>query len=343
MLVEYLEKKIPNFDRIKELLQDSINCNHYSNNGPCKQKLELYLHSLFKLSHNKKILCLSSGTSALHLLINYYSYINKNPIKWLCPSFTFPSAVVSQDNVFLQDIDLNNGYTLKIPENDIEYGGIIITNLFGTNCNIFGWQEYCNKYGKILIFDNASSPLSRIANKNINEYGDASFGSLHVTKYLAGCGEGGFIVIDENKYDILSALSNFGFNNSRIYNKYGSNFKMSDMTAACHLSHIESYDIEKHLYIQDRFCEELNNSDTYELFNYESGIFYGNLPMKFSYMIDTKQFVDVGIMCHKYYLPLDQSHTNSWDLYNTIINFPLNHKLTEFQIDYIIKHIKRFK
>ena len=74
------------------------------------------------------------------------------------------------------------------------------------------------KNDKILILDNASSPLSLLRGKNISTLGDATFGSLHHTKYL-GFGEGGFAVIDSKNYRELNSITNFGFKGRKKFNK----------------------------------------------------------------------------------------------------------------------------
>ena len=338
MIVNYIANKKISFERVKEILEDSARANHYTNNGPVKQKLEEKLHSLLNISNQKKVLCVSSGTAALHVLMLYYK-----GIEWVVPSFNFPSAMTNTKDVFAKDIN-SKTFTLDPWDDQIEDDkpnliGVIITNLFGANCQIEPWVDSSEKNRRILIFDNASSPLTTINSINICNFGNASFGSLHHTKYL-GFGEGGFIVCDEDKYDEISSLTNFGFHNSRKYKTNSSNFKMSDVSAAFILAHIEAYDLDKHLYVQERFVDNLREIPEIKLLNYCHGTIYGNLPVIFSKPIDNKIFKDIGIEANKYYFPLQEFDKNSVDLYTRIVNFPLNDSLTEYQIDFIIKQIK---
>ena len=47
-----------------------------------------------------------------------------------------------------------------------EYDGIVVTNCFGTCTNINLYENFCKKNNKLLIFDNAASPLTYYENKN---------------------------------------------------------------------------------------------------------------------------------------------------------------------------------
>lgn len=348
MLVNYIANKSPNFQEIENILYPSIQSNNWSNNGQIKQELEIYLHDFLELNDTKRVICLSSATSGLHLLMMYYEYIYNRKLKWLSTSYTFPSVIVNNTNdVTLCDIDKET-YNIPFTKENLNYDGFIITNLFGTYPkDIEKWINYCKGNNKILIFDNASSPLSKISkglnnSTNICNLGDSSIISFHPTKYLGSQCEAGAIVIDKDKYDIINSLTNFGFNNSRKYNKFSSNFKLDEVRAAFLLNHLKNYDIGKHKTIQRRFAFEiLNNIKNIKIFNYkDNGEVLGNLCLEFNKPIDNRDFIDLGIQCHKYYLPLDEKHKNSMELYSKIINFPLNSNLTDFQIEFIIKQIK---
>src|SRR5579864_7483417 len=183
MIIDYVQKKIPNFEEIQNILQPSINTNYWSNNGPVKSQLESYLHKYLDLNDTKCVIAVSNATVGLHLLMMYYEYIHNTELKWISPSYTFPSVVVNNvKNVKLQDIDLDT-YTINSDTLTEDFDGVIITNLFGTYPNnISHWIKFCSENNKILIFDNASSPLSRINDVNICNFGDSSIISFHPTK-----------------------------------------------------------------------------------------------------------------------------------------------------------------
>lgn len=338
MLINYIKNKKPNYENIQKILSLSEEKNHFTNNGPAKLKLEKYLHTFLNIDQDKKVLCVSNGTLALHA-INFYFKAKQKYVKWLTPAYTFPSCVIGGMQTKILDINLYDYSFIKEEvEKETDYDGIIITNLFGAYPDIEYWEKFCKENNKILILDNASSPLSTFKGKNISNYGDFSFGSLHHTKII-GFGEGGFIVCPEKEYDFLNSILTFGFKGNRIYNENSSNFKMSDVPAAFILDHLMNFNLKKYLAVQDIFINELNISGI-QIFNKQQGVVYGNLPIIFDKPTDNLLFKDLGIDAYKYYLPL-KPLKNSCYLYDRIVNFPLNENLQEDEIDIIIKAIKR--
>ena len=148
----------------------------------------------------------------------------------------------------------------------------MLTNLFGS-CphDFFKWIDFCQENKKVLIFDNASSPLSKVNDINICNYGDFSFGSLHHTKYL-GFGEGGFAVIPSDYYDEFEEILGFGFTKGairRTYNRHSSNYKMSDISAAAILQQILKFNFENHLEAQSKYLELISKYPEIKLLNYQ--------------------------------------------------------------------------
>jgi len=339
-MIKFIGKKNISHSRIRELLSLSELTNDYTNNGPVKKMLEEKLEEVLDLK-DKMVLCFSNGTTALHGLM-FLCNRKYNTHKWVTPAFTFPSAVVG--NIFDVDILDINSETATLPmDADLlaPYDGIILTNLFGSYVDLEAWEKFCHKHNKILIFDNASSPLSKCEGINICNFGDYSFGSFHHTKYL-GFGEGGFAVVPQEDYKILSQITNFGYDKNKIYNRLSSNFKMSDVSAAYILSQVEKYDILRHCEIQEEFVNNVTTSENCELFNYKKGVVYGNVPVSvtkevLSKMASISREFSVEIL--KYYRPL-KPFSNSVNLYNNIFNFPLYGCLSNLEIGKINNLIK---
>lgn len=342
-MIKYIQQKQINFNLLESLLKDSISLNQFTNRGPAKYSLEQELTKLLNINSNKKVIAVANGTLALHAMMLFYDKTYKKQLKWVTPSFTFPSSVVGRFKADILDID-SNTYTLPFDEQLFnKYDGFIITNLFGTYPNnINDWISKCKQSNKILIFDNASSPMTKINEVNINNLGNCAFGSLHHTKYL-GFGEGGFIVVDQEHYDEINSILGFGFTGTsvkRIHSKYSSNFKMPDTSAAFILQHIKNYDTNRHITIQKYFIDEISKINNISLFNYADGVVYGNLPLIYNKKIDHLFFKDQSIEAHKYYYPL-KKQKNSLALYNKIVNLPLHAGLTDYEVELIISVIKK--
>lgn len=340
-MINYVAQKHGKLSRVKDLLATSKKLNHFTNNGPIKSQLESKLESMLKLEPNKKVLCFCNGTAALHALM--FLSIRKGVARWVSPSFTFPSAVVGGAfDVALKDIDPSSS-TLPLDSKSLnldKYDGIILTTLFGSYVDLGLWEGFCKDQGKVLIVDNASSPLSEVDGKNVCAYGDYTFGSLHHTKYL-GVGEGGFAVVPAEEYNDLLAISNFGFADNRVHDPLSSNFKMSDISAAHILAHIERYNVQKHIDTQETIIDA--TKDCVEFLNYAPGVVYGNLPVIFRNLpkADHTYFQSMNIVANKYYKPLEP-FPNSLKLYDQIVNLPLYDSLTKINVQTIIDAIKTY-
>jgi len=340
-MIKFIGKKKISPPRIEELLKLSEATNDYTNDGPVKGLLENKLQSLLDIDiHNKKVVCFNNGTSALHgiMLLCQKKY---NIQRWVTPAFTFPSVVVGGIfNVDVLDINFETGTLEKNPELLAPYGGIVLTNLFGSYVDIPSWEKFCRKNNKILVFDNASSPLSKYEGVNICNFGDYSFGSLHHTKYL-GFGEGGFAIIPSSDYRLISQLTNFGYDEIKKYHRLSSNFKMSDVSAAYILSQVENYDIERHLKIQEMLIQHINKNKKMKIFNYKDGTIYGNIPVVFPEETDNNILTEnTGIEIFKYYRPLTELG-ETVRLYSRMINFPIYSTLSDTEIRKILDGIKK--
>lgn len=341
-MIKYVQNKNIDFSLFEEKLALTSQKNQYTNSGPAKKLLEKKLEDLLGISSDKSVLCVANGTLALHSI---YIFLKKRygNLKIVSPSFTFPSCVVGGYQVDALDIESEN-YTIPLTEENIKkYDVFVVTNLFGTfPSNINRWVNVCRENKKVLIFDNASSPLSEVEGINICNFGDFSFGSLHHTKYI-GFGEGGFLVLPSDLYEEFESILGFGFESGskiRTHSVYSSNYKISDVTSAAVLQHLDRYDFKKHKQNQDCLLSEIGNIVGVEPFNYSEGVVYGNFPILYNKIKSESSFLQDNIEAKKYYYPLS-NHQNSMNLYNKIINLPLHCQLEESDLEKIISSIKR--
>lgn len=343
MLVNFVQRKELDPMGVYERLRESYAINQLTNDGPAKRELELTLHSRMGCRSDQAVVCVSSGTSACHLLMFYHEMLVKHPLRWLTPAFTFPTPVVNgtpRHRVTVRDIDPT---TLTLPEPSavdwMGFDGVIITSLFGAHLHR-EWVGLCAARNKLLIFDNASSPLGRVSDGvQLAQLGDASFGSLHHTKYL-GFGEGGFAVVPSDQYAAVNRLACFGFDSERNYRVRSSNFKMSDVSAAYILEHIDGYDLRRHLEVQEELVGFVGGLGSCRVLGAAPGVVHGNLPVIFDRPIECAGFTAQGVEVHKYYRPLAPDAPEAWSLFQRIINFPLHAGLSDYQVG-IIKNVIR--
>ena len=342
-MIKFLQNKSLDYDLYRQALLESEESNQFTNGGPAKRDLEQLLHEKLQIEDNKAVLCTANGTLALHAIKLFLRRKHGN-LRWASPSFTFPSCVVGGFSTDLYDIEME---TVTLPLSSLnKCDGVIITSLFGTYPpNLQTFVEDCKNQNKKLILDVASSPMTKIDGKNICNFGDYSFGSLHHTKLL-GFGEGGFIIMPKEEYYEMSSIVAFGYNTEqavRVYHPLSSNFKMTDVAAASIIQHIKKLNLNIFLEMQELFTNALVNLENCSLLLPNTEVVYGNLSIIFDNPQSKKTFFDKGIEAQKYYYPLVAEHTNSMLIYERIINFPLHTDLTQQDFNVIVKAIKEVK
>lgn len=339
-MIKYIQMKSVDYDELKGIWAASESSNQFTNMGPAKYSLERRLEALLEISEDKSVVCCSNGTLALHTIFLFLE--KKGIVKKVSPAFTFPSCDVGNFRTRVVDIDLEN-YTMNLSE-AIDDDIVIITNLFGTYPgNIKEIISFCKKENKVLIFDNASCPLTKIDGINFMNLGDYSFGSLHHTKHI-GFGEGGFIVCPKSEREDLERVMGFGFKpnaKNREYGALSSNYKMSDVAAGAILQHINRYDFKSLMSVQKRFVEFVESLDGVTVFNYRDGVVLGNLPLLFDRSADKMFFMNSGVEAHKYYYPL-KNLPNSMYVYDRILNLPLRSDMSDYEIDSICNAIEAY-
>jgi len=339
-MIKYIQNKKIDYSLFSKILEKSQKTNQYTNRGPAKFALEKKLEDILEIQKDKCVICVANGTLALHALLFFYE--KRGLKRSVSPSYTFPSCNVGGIKPYLVDIDKKTG---TIPTTDLlsfeKTDIILLTNLFGTHPESLNEIiDISKNMNKIVILDNASSPCSKVNGINYCNLGDASFGSLHHTKYL-GFGEGGFIVTDKKNKEEINQILGFGFNGlskERTSTPHSSNFKMSDVSAAAILQHIERYDLEAHQKVQDKFVSYISNLAGISVYKNSDGVVYGNLPLLYETPMEVDYFLYNGIEAKKYYYPLSK-HENSLELYSRIINLPLHADLSDYEIESICESI----
>jgi dTDP-4-amino-4,6-dideoxygalactose transaminase len=340
-MIKFINKNPINYERVSELLKNSETIGQMTNDGPVKRLLDKTLKSLLSLPDEKKVLSLSNGTSALHLIIRFLDLKYQRKLKWASTDFTFPSVMQADREIRIFDISIDDGAPIELDWESFDV--IVITNLFGSYVNIESFRDECKSRGKILVFDNASSPLSLINNenkKNICDF-EISFGSLHHTKII-GFGEGGFIVCNQEDYESMNRLSNFGFDIERNWSILGNNYKISDVSAAFVIQNIEQFSLPEYTKFQNNIISIINGLDNCKLFNYKPGTVYGNLPIVFDSPTSHLKLRDLGIEANKYYKPLFGLPNSKW-LYDRIVNLPMSQNFGDYELEkmeYILKKVK---
>ena len=331
-MIRWLNHKQIDHDRIRGILSESEEANHFTNFGPVSRKLEERLHKLLQIDINKSVVVTSSGTAALHALVSTFNKIKGYELMFDVPAFTFPSAAQGSSS-YCSIIDVND--TMGPDIYDVRNDGFIMTNVFGNVIKLEHYENFAKKNNKILIYDNAATPFTFYQGTNCLNRGDGSFISLHHTKPL-GFGEGGAVIIDKKYESIVRQMINFGFDDGK-WSEWGSNWKMSDIAAAYIYAYLDKFEriVEMHIILYNYFKRNLPSHATLYP-NFSDGTpFVSCLPILMDKPIN---FASSDIEVKKYYKPLKDLH-NAQSFYDRTICFPCHVDIMPRHVDFMLEAI----
>lgn len=346
-MINWIAKKHINTAVVNNLLQTSINTNHFTNYGPNVQLLEKKIREIFEIDKTKDVIVVNNGSVAIQALAEGISYFHKktSKIKWATQSFTFPpSAQQNLQNIKIIDIDEDGGLDLKkVPEN---VNGLIITNIFGNIVDISKYEKWASeKKHRFLIFDNAATCYTFYKGKNCLNYGDGCSISFHHTKPF-GFGEGGAIIVSKKYNETIRNLLNFGIGlTDSYYVKEGLNGKMSDISAVYIIQYltdnfkkINNHHSKLYAYFKKEMkTHKIKHFKLYPSFHDNDHITAACLCLIFKkYDVNImKKLQDKNITCRKYYHPLKNTKTTK-KIYDNILCIPCNIDMDTQHIDDII-------
>ncbi|ABS60520.1 DegT/DnrJ/EryC1/StrS family aminotransferase [Fervidobacterium nodosum] len=203
----------------------------------------------------KYAVAVSSGTSALHLILKASGFTEKSLL--IVPSFTFVAsanvALFEKGSVEFVDIEPDTLNTDSshleevINKNSEKY-----ENIYFMGVDVFGhpleWdriEAICNKYGVKIIEDSCEALGSEYKGKKAGSFGIAGAFAFYANKQIT-TGEGGIIVTnDEDIYKISKSLRNQGRGEGEgwLAHEYvGYNYRIDEMSAALGWSQMKRID-----------------------------------------------------------------------------------------------------
>ncbi len=213
-----------------------------SNGGPLLTEFERQIAQMVGVRH---CMAVSNATVGLELLIRALGLQGEV----IVPSFTFIAtahALHSQGvkPVFC-DIDRD---THQLDPKCIESlitprtSGILGVHLWGQPSAVEELQTIADRHGLTLFFDAAHSIASTHRGRAIGSFGAAEVFSFHATKFF-NTAEGGAIVTNDDSLAAKIAQSRqFGFSGVDSVVTWGTNAKMTELSAALGLTNLESID-----------------------------------------------------------------------------------------------------
>ena len=354
MRVSWTPYKHINFQRVEELLQESLQTKQLTNYGPNVKRLEQFMRQKLQIDDNRAVIATCNATVSLDVIARGIDLKTSNDNQWVTQSFTFPSSAQVKGGNSTKIVDIDSSYGLDLTDPEVlKADGMFVTNIFGTCVDIKKYEEYAMKNKKFLVFDNAACLHTLYDGKSIHNYGHASILSLHHTK-SGGFAEGGFVFTTRDMEPVVRRLLNFGIDNASFNPKWepmGMNGKMSDVSSSFILSYLEEnfeYIVSHHKSLYDAFSEKMKSLDQghvrmFSNFSDESPV----VPcLCVVFQKNTDRLVDMlknsGIYSRSYYNPLDPSCKRSMKLYETIICLPCHTDVTFDNLDEYIGVIENF-
>ncbi|GAB4253133.1 MAG: DegT/DnrJ/EryC1/StrS family aminotransferase [Ekhidna sp.] len=239
----------PNVDAAdKAAVNEALDSGWVAPVGPAIDRFEQRLSRFYP---GKKVLCVNSGTSALHLAL-LLAGVEKEDHVVLC-SLNFaacanailyqngnPVFIDSEEHTWNLDADLLEEYLCKVSKKP---KAIIVTHIYGMPAKVDRIASLANQYEITLIEDAAEALGSK--HKGIDVGGAADYGilSFNGNKLVTTSG-GGALILPETHYQAalhLATQANAGINEYH-HDRVGYNYRMSNVLAALGDSQLSKLD-----------------------------------------------------------------------------------------------------
>lgn len=238
----------------QQYLLESINSDKISGDGPFTKKCHQWFEKTFRCP---KALLTTSCTHALEMSAILLDIQPGDEV--IMPSYTFVSTanayVLRGAKIVFVDVRPD---TMNIDESKIEQAitdktkVIVPVHYAGVACEMETIMALANKYDLFVVEDAAQAMMSSFKGRMLGTIGHLAAFSFHETKNYTSAGEGGLLIINDNKFtDRAEIIREKGTNRSQFFrgvvDKYswldlGSSYLMNDMSAAYLLGQLERAD-----------------------------------------------------------------------------------------------------
>jgi dTDP-4-amino-4,6-dideoxygalactose transaminase len=357
-------------------IEQSYENNTLSGDGIFSKKCHDFFANNFNFRHNLLVTSCTHALEMMAILINV-----KDGDEIIIPSFTFVSTANAFHKFGAKIVCVDSmSDTPEIDVNEIEKNitaktkAVCIVHYAGWACRMEEIISLCKKHNIILLEDAAQAINSFYKGQPLGSFGDMSAFSFHETKNI-GCGEGGLLVINNEKYlKRAEIIREKGTNRSSFFKgeieKYqwidiGSSYLLSDINAGYLYTQLENiHEITYarkniwELYFNEltkleqfgyfKTCKKIENCDGnyhifYLLFNDEK------------YLINTKNLLKSnGVLSTKHYIPLHLSSyyiktfgetkklPNAENFGEKILRLPIYFSIKKSEVEFIINIIKNY-
>lgn len=328
------KSSMPDFEEYVEMIKPLWKSRWLTNMGDYHRQLESMLKAYLGV---KQLSLMVNGHMALELALQAMEFQQGAEI--ITTPFTFISTthaiIRNKLKPVFCDIKLSN-YT--IDEDKIENlitektAAILPVHVYGNICNVDKIQKIADKYHLKVIYDAAHAFGETINGIGVGNYGDASIFSFHATKVYHTI-EGGAVAFQEEElYQKLYNLKNFGIRSEEVVEEVGANAKMNEFSAAmglCNLKNIEE-NIRTRKELVGYYIKKLESVPGIKICRYDAENIkysYGYFPVLFKPEVYGTGMRDMiygklrkqNIFARKYFYPITADALCFQDTYKMIL------------------------
>lgn len=326
-----------------------------TNNGQFVQELQKRLEQYLNVKH---LILVSNGTLALQLA--YKALELKGEVITTPFSFVATTSSLLWEGLtpVFADIDketFNIDYT-KIEEAITEKTSAIVpVHVFGNPCDVEKINDIAKKHNLKVIYDAAHAFSVNYNGTSVLNHGDISTISFHSTKVFHTIEGGAVIVNDDDLYEKIKLMINFGITGPDMVECLGTNLKMNEFQAAMGLCILDDMDkiFEGRRQVYNYYINNLPSHLQLQKLNENITRNYAYFPVAFEtemVLLKVKEELNKSdIYPRRYFYPSLESlpYLNSKQkmpisssIAKRILCLPMHDSLTEIELNKILNIIK---
>lgn len=359
------EPYLPPIDDFFEHVRTIYKNKWLTNNGSFHQRLEQELTEYLGVPY---ISLFSNGTIALITALkalNMQGEIITTPFSFVATShaISWNGNIPVFADISSDDFNIHPETVEKlINKNTV---AILPVHVYGTPCDVNGFQKLSEKYNVKLIYDAAHAFNVKYNGMSILNYGEFSILSFHATKVFNTFEGGAIISKDINLKRKIDQLKNFGFVDEITVTATGINGKMNEIQAAYGILQLEYIDdnISKRKKAYEYYVESFEDFSeiSIPLLSDEISKAYNYFPVlipsgsKLSRDWLYEELKKYNIFARRYFYPLisefpmyknletsnKSNLQNAYRVSSEILCLPLHAGLTEADVKYIADSVKK--
>ncbi|MEP4532514.1 MAG: aminotransferase class I/II-fold pyridoxal phosphate-dependent enzyme [Cyclobacteriaceae bacterium] len=248
--------------------------------APYGPKIGEFQEALARRFGFANILCVSSGTAALHLAVKLCGVTNGDKV--LVGSLTFVAAanavlyeggepvfIDSEPESWNIDPDLLEQKLIDSQKRGEKIKGVIVTHIYGRPAQMQRIKSICVRYGVKLIEDAAEALGAQVEGASVGTFGDYAILSFNGNKIITASGGGALVCKAETDADKARFWASQSKDQAEHYehSEVGYNYGFSNLLAGVGLAQLNKLDgfLSRKKEILDYYIRSFSDWDIFEL------------------------------------------------------------------------------